>query len=89
MTSLLLEFRIYAVSEKKQDTILCIFAKYSQIFEFFSSIDITSKFVIKSLINFPPHLKYVTTLPCEISVLKTLHAQGLCARGGTGSYYGD
>jgi len=29
-----------------------------------------SKFAIKSLLNIPPHLKCVATLPCEISIHK-------------------
>jgi len=36
---------------------------------------LTSKFATKSSLTIPPHLKCVTTLPCEISVLKNSHAQ--------------
>ena len=30
----------------------------------------TTKFATRSLLNVPPHLKCVATLPCEISMLK-------------------
>jgi len=33
---------------------------------------LTNNFAIKSLLNIPPHLKHVATLPCEIFVLKKL-----------------
>ena len=38
-----------------------------------------SKFATKSSLTIPPHLSCVTTLPCEISVLKNCHAQDLTA----------
>jgi len=38
---------------------------------------LTSKFATKSSLTIPPHLKCVTTLPCELSVLKNSHAQDL------------
>jgi len=42
---------------------------------------LTSKFSIKSLLNVPPHLKHVATLPCERSKIvqnvKNCHAQEL------------
>jgi len=31
---------------------------------------LTSEFVVKLSLNIPPHLKYVATLLCELSVLK-------------------
>jgi len=37
----------------------------------------TSKFATKFSLTIPPHLNCVTTLPCEISVLKNCHAQDL------------
>jgi len=35
----------------------------------------SGKFATKSYTNIPPHLKYVATLPCEISMFKNRHAQ--------------
>jgi len=34
-----------------------------------------SKCAIKSLLNIPPHLKRVATLPCEIFMFKNRHAR--------------
>jgi len=31
---------------------------------------LSSTFLIRSLVNIPPHLKYVATLPCEIFMLE-------------------
>jgi len=36
---------------------------------------LTGKFATKSYLNIPPHLKRVTTLPCEISMFKNRNAQ--------------
>ena len=36
---------------------------------------LTGKFATKSYLNIPPHLKYVPTLPCEISMFKKRNAQ--------------
>jgi len=33
------------------------------------------KFATNLFLNFPPHLKYVARLPCEIFVFKNSHAQ--------------
>jgi len=37
------------------------------------------KFAINSLLNIPSNLKCIATIPCEISVFKNCHAQGLSA----------
>jgi len=36
---------------------------------------LTGKFATNSYLNIPPHLIRVTTLPCEISMLKNRNAQ--------------
>jgi len=40
----------------------------------FFTTGFTSKYVMKSLLNISPYLKYVTTLPCEIFMSKNYHA---------------
>jgi len=39
------------------------------------TVRLSSKFVIKSYLNSPPHHKHVATLPCEISMFNNRHAQ--------------
>ena len=41
------------------------------------SVALGSKFAVKSCVNISPHLRHVTTLPCEISMLKNRHDQGV------------
>jgi len=36
---------------------------------------LSGKFATNSYLNIPPHLNYVATLPCEISMFKNRHAQ--------------
>jgi len=71
---------------KKQDTILLSVTspmlvgiefnaplEFRQILTDFQNsftIRLCSKFVIKPYLNIPPHLKHVSTLPCEISMFK-------------------
>jgi len=38
---------------------------------------LNGKFATYSYLNIPPHLKYVATLPCEISILKNNTAQAV------------
>jgi len=45
--------------------------------EFYNSFtdELSDKFARKSYLNITPHLKYVATLPCEISVFKNRNTQ--------------
>ena len=36
---------------------------------------LNGKFATNAYLNIPPHLKYVATLPCEISMFKNRNAQ--------------
>jgi len=66
----------YTVSQKKQDTILLsITLPNISLFSKFFTVRLSSKFVIESCLNMPPHLKHAATLPCEMYVLKNHHAQ--------------
>jgi len=38
---------------------------------------LSGKFETNACLNMPPHLKYVTTLPCEISMFKNRNAQAV------------
>ena len=41
---------------------------------------LSGKFATKAYLNIPPHLKYVATLPCEISVFKNRSTQEVIER---------
>lgn len=58
-------------SQKKQNTWLHLMLTGFHNFSLTDSL----KFAIKSLLNFPPHLKRVATLRYKISKLKNCHAQ--------------
>ena len=62
-----LNWSMYTVSQKKQDTKLP-----QMLTDFQNSFTgrLTGKFATNSYLNIPPHLKRVTTLPCEISMFK-------------------
>jgi len=48
------------------------------IFKIHSLTDsLSCKFAINAYLNIPPHLKYVSTLPCEISMFKNCNAQAV------------
>ena len=67
---------LHCKSEKKQDTILLsITLPNISLFSKFFTVRLSSKFVIESCLNMPPHLKHAATLPCEMYVLKNHHAQ--------------
>jgi len=55
-------------SARHNHVLVCNFAKYSPILIFFHSQ--TQKYtIINLIINTPPHLKYVATLPCDLSLM--------------------
>jgi len=56
------------------------FAKYWHIFNILSPTNrLSSKFLAK-LLNIPPNLKRIATLPCEIVVFKNRNDQELCEK---------
>jgi len=55
-------------------TVACILVKIWPIFKIISSQRLSIKFVVKQLLNSPPHLENVATLPCEISTTFFTHS---------------
>ena len=57
--------------KSKPYTFACKFANANRFSKF--TIRLVGKFAIKLLLSIPPHLTNVTTLPCEILMLKATH----------------
>jgi len=58
---------LYRVAQKNKATKLCPYlCQLLTDFQNFFTAAFCDKFVVKWLLNIPPHLNYVATLPCEI-----------------------
>ena len=55
-------------SARDNHVLACNLVKYSQIYFFFTDIVSNKPFLIW-LLTIPPHLKYVATLPCNLSLI--------------------
>ena len=71
------QHRMYTVFGKKKPLHFWLFVKMLTSFQTAFTNRLRSKFVTKQWLHFPSHLKCVTTLPCQKSVLKNRHVPKL------------
>jgi len=56
-------------SARDNHALACNFAKYSPIFKKSFTSRLSNKLFLIRLLTTPPHLKYVATLPCNLSLM--------------------
>jgi len=56
-------------SARDNQVLACNFAKYSRILTIFFTHRLNNKLFLFCLLISPPHLKYVATLPCNLSLM--------------------
>jgi len=61
--------RNYTASQKRTSVLLSIALANINRFSIFFTVEFGNKFATKRLLHYPPHFKFVATLPCEMTVV--------------------
>jgi len=61
----MLNYRVYRVNQKRGHKLMTIILSNLNRFIIFFAGRFPGKFAVKWVLNIPPHVEYVATLPCE------------------------